>query len=145
MELGSKALEKASLDKSRSPINISEDELFDNIRSVWQQLGRQPKYQEIKSPLSSYHARTYVKRFGSWNRSLLLFREWIQSEGGNNISNEISGEQKDTEQTEQESIRHKTKREISDRLRFRVLMRDGFSCKSCGASPSKTLGGRATY
>jgi 5-methylcytosine-specific restriction endonuclease McrA len=36
--------------------------------------------------------------------------------------------------------KHKTKREISERLRFRILMRDGFSCKSCGRSPVKELG-----
>jgi 5-methylcytosine-specific restriction endonuclease McrA len=34
-------------------------------------------------------------------------------------------------------IGHKTKREISDRLRFRILMRDGFTCKKCGRSPMK--------
>ena len=37
-------------------------------------------------------------------------------------------------------IKHKTKRGISDRLRFRILMRDGFTCKKCGRSPMKEQG-----
>jgi len=35
---------------------------------------------------------------------------------------------------------HKTKREISDRLRFRILMRDGFSCQACGRAPMNERG-----
>jgi 5-methylcytosine-specific restriction endonuclease McrA len=33
-----------------------------------------------------------------------------------------------------------TKREISDRLRFRILLRDGFTCRKCGSSPLKNPG-----
>ena len=31
--------------------------------------------------------------------------------------------------------KRRTRREISDRQRFRILVRDGFRCKSCGKSP----------
>jgi 5-methylcytosine-specific restriction endonuclease McrA len=31
--------------------------------------------------------------------------------------------------------KRRTCREISDRQRFRILVRDGFRCRSCGASP----------
>lgn len=37
-------------------------------------------------------------------------------------------------------LRHKTNREISDRMRFRILMRDGFSCQSCRKSPTMERG-----
>jgi len=134
------ALEKAGLEKSRTPMNLSDDELLNNIKNVWQQLGRQPKYGEMKSPLSLYSVSTYDKRFGGWNRSLVLFSEWIQSDDSDNDGSIIGDQSKNIEQIEQGAIEHKTKREISDRLRFRILMRDGFTCKSCGASPTKTLG-----
>ena len=29
---------------------------------------------------------------------------------------------------------------MSDRMRFRILSRDGFTCQSCGASPIKERG-----
>jgi len=44
------------------------------------------------------------------------------------------------ENTQKEIIKRKTKRNISDRLRFTILMRDGFTCQSCGASPTKERG-----
>jgi len=69
-----------------------------------------------------------------------LFGEWIQSETADHDSDEINDEVKDINSTGSEPFRHKTKREITDRLRFRVLMRDGFTCVSCGASPTKALG-----
>lgn len=36
--------------------------------------------------------------------------------------------------------KRRTRREISERLRFRILVRDGFACQACGASPLKTRG-----
>jgi len=39
-----------------------------------------------------------------------------------------------------DAVKHKTKREISERMRFRILMRDGFACKACGRSPATEIG-----
>ena len=133
-----RVLEKAGLEKSRSEINISEKDLFKNIEDVWSQLGRQPKYKEIKKPLSKYSAGTYDKRFGSWLKALEKFIEYI---------NEIGEDQQEapTKNTPVSSInketeKRRTKRDISDRLRFTILMRDGFRCQSCGKSPVTTPG-----
>jgi len=35
---------------------------------------------------------------------------------------------------------HRTSRDPSLRLRFRILKRDNFSCRACGASPALTPG-----
>lgn len=35
--------------------------------------------------------------------------------------------------------RHKTSRNISDRLRYLVLKRDNYTCRACGASPAKDI------
>jgi hypothetical protein len=126
-----KALELAGLEPSRSEINISDAELFKNLENVWILLGRQPKYDEIKKPFSRYSAGTYDKRFGGLINALNKFIEYI----GNDNEDE---NKKDNENYERNiPFKHKTKREISDRLRFKILMRDGFTCRTCGKSPLK--------
>lgn len=132
-----KVLAKAGLEKTRSDINIPEEELFKNIEQVWIRLGRQPKYAEMTKPFSKYSARTYDSRFGSWIKALEKFVEYIDQ--NNEYQQEPTDEQK-TEVVNDNKIKHKTKREISDRLRYRILMRDGFTCTSCGKSPMKQRG-----
>ena len=133
-----RVLELAELQASRSKLNISENELFVNLEKVWTRLGRQPKYVEMKKNLSEYSVGTYEKKFGSWQRALKLFIEYIN----NDVSSENKSVTKNKlgQNNKNKNFQHKTKREISDRLRFRILMRDGFSCKKCGKSPSKEFG-----
>jgi hypothetical protein len=129
-------LELAGLEPSRSKINISDDDLFKNIENIWILLRRQPKYNEIKRPLSKYSSGTYEKRYGSWTKALKKFIRYIESEDKNEITLKEENRQ-ETNKTKKNG--HKIKREISDRLIFRVLMRDGFTCKKCGRSPIKDL------
>lgn len=131
-----KVLKKAGLEKSRSAINIPEEELFKNIEDVWIKLGRQPKYAEMKSPLSKYSAGTYDKRFGTWGNGLQKFVEYVNQDKEDKTESTQTSKPK----PEEKVIKHKTKREISDRLRFKILMRDGFTCKSCGKSPMTEMG-----
>jgi hypothetical protein len=133
-----KVLENAGLEKSRSDLNIQEKALFNNIEDIWIQLGRQPKYEEVKKPFSKYSAGTYDKRFGSWLKALGKFVEYINQE--DDESNEGTSEKIKTENAQKEETKRKTNRNISDRLRFTILMRDGFTCQSCGASPTKERG-----
>ena len=130
-----KVLSLAGLRPSRSAINISEEELLMNIYDVWIKLSRQPKYSEMRHPLSKYSAGTYDKRFGSWRKALETYVQYINSES-TNATEEISSNQKETNCTKEKGG-HKTKREISLRMRFKILMRDGFTCKKCGSSPLK--------
>jgi hypothetical protein len=132
-------LERADLQDSRSRLNISEEELFKNLETVWISLGRQPKSTEMKPPLSAYSANTYLRRFGSWMKGLQSFVEYVNEEAYDEFSKDESIQPILAENSE-EKIVHKTKREISDRLRFRILMRDGFTCRSCGKSPLKERG-----
>ena len=135
------ALEKAGLQKTRTPANIPEEDLFINIEEVWTKLGRQPRYQEIKTPLSKYSAGTYENRFGTWRKALEKFVSYINADKNEEeISNGSPEESISTDSVSGKTFKHKTKREISDRLRFRILMRDGFTCKKCGRSPMKEMG-----
>lgn len=134
-------LKKAGLKESRSKLNVPDEDLFNDVKDVWIKLGRQPKYSEFKKPLSKYSAGTYENRFGSWRKALEAFIEYI---------NDYSNEQEEREPNDtlggsfdkKESLRVKrrTKRDVSERLRFSILVRDGFSCKSCGRSPIKEPG-----
>lgn len=131
----SRALKLAGLQPSRSKIGISDEELFENVKSLWISLGRQPRYTEVKAPSSVFSAGTYENRFGSWSKALGRFVEWVNSDSRNQ-SQEYVEEQSATDITTQTlSAKRRTRREISDRQRFRILVRDGFRCKSCGASP----------
>ena len=125
-----KALKAAGLSETRSPLNISEEELFQNLQEIWIKLGRQPRYQEIQKPLSKYSAGTYENRFGSWRKSLEKFVVYINKEG--RIFSETGIRSLKIEPT----TKHKTSRSINWRLRFLVMRRDNFRCKICGASPA---------
>lgn len=125
-----KALEKAGLQKTRTPANIPEEDLYRNLEEVWVTLGRQPRYQEIQKPLSKYHVGTYENRFGTWRKALEKFVAYINSE-------EITSFEEETKNSEIEpNSRHKTQRNINWRLRFIVMRRDNFKCQNCGRSPA---------
>lgn len=72
-----KALEMAGLKPSRSKIGITNDELMENIKTIWVSLGRQPRYSEVKAPVSKYSAGTYENRFDSWKDALATFVSWV--------------------------------------------------------------------
>jgi 5-methylcytosine-specific restriction endonuclease McrA len=132
-----KALEHAGLQPSRSRIGVTEEELFENLRSLWMSLGRQPRYSEVRSRGSQFSARTYENRFGSWSTALKEFVAWVNSDS----SEEPHKSESETSNgavgsaTQIGSAKRRTRREISDRQRFRILVRDGFRCTACGASP----------
>lgn len=134
-------LEKAGLTINRSPKNIPDEELFRNLEEVWIKLGRQPGSKEFRKPLSKYSDDTYARRFGTWRKALEKFVSYINADKDEeeNASNFV-GESIFTDSVSGKTFKHKTKREISDRLRFRILMRDGFTCKKCGRSPIKERG-----
>lgn len=116
--------------------DISVLDLLKNIEKLWISLGRQPKADELIKPLSDFSITPYKNKFGSWNNALSEFINFVVSDHDNSIDNvEIHKPVIDNKK-----VVHKTKREISDRLRFRILMRDGFACQSCGRSPQLERG-----
>jgi 5-methylcytosine-specific restriction endonuclease McrA len=137
-----KALEQAGLQPSRSKIGITNEELFENIKSLWISLGRQPRYAEVRTPASRFSASTYDYRFGSWSRALREFVAWVNSDSPEEPQQEATetnqGPAGSTVQTG--SAKRHTRREVSDRQRFRILVRDGFRCRACGASPLTQVG-----
>lgn len=128
-----KALEKAGL-KITVKQNLSEEELFTNIEEIWIKLGRQPLYDEIKKPLSKYSPKPYEKRFGTWRKALEAFIEYINSDKDEKQEIEENGQEEKYFDAVETEVKHKTKRNISERLKVQILMRDGNKCKLCGTT-----------
>ena len=110
---------------------ICDDRLFENILSLWQRFGRQPRLSETYSEFSSASGGAYKRRFKSWGAALAAFVDYANGD--------------DTEECQVQDgpdvIRRKqSPRAPSLRLRYKVLVRDGFKCCLCGASPATTVG-----
>ncbi len=106
------ALEKAGLEKTRTPMNVSKEELYKNLEEVWVRLGRQPRYEEVHKPFSKYHVGTYENRFGTWRKALQRFVSYINKEDA------IPSKETLTKIVTESEARHKSRRNINWRLRF---------------------------
>jgi len=129
------ALRKAGLDPVLE-MNLTDEALYKNIQDLWVKLGRQPTMRELKKPDSKYSQFPYRRRFGSWNNALQSFVKYVNTTTVG--TDEVGSQDTATVSNIQKEINVKrTTRSISDRLRFRILMRDGFTCAKCGRSPLK--------
>ena len=142
-----KAIESIGLERSR-PYGVTDEEYFHNLEEIWIKLGRQPLYREIEKPFSKFSVGAYDARFGSWRKALEAFVAYMNTDEGD--QNSVKPLMKDsqsppttvvaqrhTPSSEKPSIVHKTKRQVSDRLRFRIFYRDGMTCKVCGKNRAK--------
>jgi hypothetical protein len=118
------ALSKAGLQVTRY-VNIPKEKLFEDIERVWTRLGRQPRWQEMKKPLSLYSKGTYQRRFRTWRKALEEFINYINSESDGEFLEPI------VSRATQRSLR-----QPNLRLRFLVMRRDNFRCRFCGKSPA---------
>lgn len=136
-----KALDKACLKKPSNSF-ISEQDLFKNLMNIWINLGRQPTPRDLALN-KCYNISTYSRRFGSWRKALESFVLWANNDENSKEINSTEIECGKDNSTKQDIVfveKRKTTRYISDRLRFKILLRDNFSCKSCRASPAKSVG-----
>jgi hypothetical protein len=123
-----KALRAAGLTLSHE-VNISDERLFENILTLWQHFGRQPRRSELAGVPSLISQSPYNRRFGSWTAALEAFTTFANTSG-----NEAPPRHETVE------TRHSTTRDPSIRLRWKVLQRDRFTCCGCGASPALAPG-----
>lgn len=111
----------------------SYEELMRNIRDVWIMKGEQPSKRDMDDKqISSISSASYIRRFGTWYKALESFITYI-SETEDDAPMDIP------ENGSGSSIKHKTKRDPSDRLKVQVLMRDGNRCRICGVECSGGL------
>jgi len=122
---------------------IDDEKLFVEIERLWVLLGRQPTTSDIKNGLSHYALNTYARRFGSWRNALLAFVEWIYRDRETEDTDDKLQKPLDSLPTNKISATfvptkatHTTTRDIGLKLRFKVMQRDCFKCRCCGASPA---------
>lgn len=106
--------------------DISDGRLFENVLTLWQHFGRQPRSNELAREPSRISIGPYARRFGSWTAALEAFVNYAN--GG--------GSESPVLQPETGTDRRKAGRTPSLRLRWHVLQRDRFTCCACGASPA---------
>jgi len=109
-------------------VNISDDRLFENLMLLWEHYGRQPRRAELTHPPSTISQGAYRRRFHSWMDALTQFVSYA------NARDVIPPNPIDA------ATGHQTGRDASLRTRFRVMKRDNFSCRACGASPAFSPG-----
>jgi hypothetical protein len=119
------ALEAAGLLTS-NVLNVTDEELYKNILNLWEHLGKQPRRADLTNEISQYSQSPYNRRFSNWTNALQNFVVWANGE-------ELTA----PEASEIDNTKRKTGRDPSLRLRFKVMHRDNFTCKQCGASPAK--------
>jgi len=117
-----KALDACGLPRTRN-LNLSTEQLFENLVAVWLKLGRQPKYQDLTKGHSLFSAGTYENRFGTWRKALEAFVSWANEDVAPVGELPVA----------QPSCQSRGPRNINWRLRALVLMRDGARCQLCGA------------
>lgn len=134
------ALLKAGL-KTVYKIPASEPELLFNLKRVWDALGRQPLFDDMRCPISEYHPSVYPRRFGSWNRALFALEKACKNgklkafkPKPGEIRNSTKLRIRKPDRPQIESSPH-----VSKSLRFDVFNRDRFRCRLCGASPANDL------
>jgi hypothetical protein len=107
---------------------VSSSDLVANLLDVWTALGRQPRKTEMRPPVSRYTHHPYVRTYGSWLSAMKTFVEYANGETGEGLA------------TEPAPVDSRGPRAPSLRLRFRVMLRDGFRCRMCGRSPAVEAG-----
>lgn len=112
----------------------SVEQCFENLLTVWTHQGRAPNYREMKLPPSRITGKAYARKWGTWTKAIYAFVEYA-------AETEMPSEDRREERAESvASTPDQGPRLASVRLRYQVLVRDGFRCVLCGASPATTLG-----
>jgi hypothetical protein len=104
--------------------DISDEELFENMEFVWRTLGRQPRREDFKKPISIFSKGVYERRFGGWRSALEKFVAYANADSPPALSARLP------------AVSGASPRFPDLRLRWRVLKRDSFRCRSCGRSPA---------
>ena len=141
----------------RPHLTFTNEDYFAEMQRVWEILGRQPKYSELKQHGSKMSPSAFAGRFGSWMQAVHAFCEDRGStDGPSEGSPRVGACEEMSAMPPSPSVVHEerkgrvpsgvlviekaTPRAPSLRLRFKVLQRDRFTCRACGRSPATESG-----
>jgi hypothetical protein len=128
------AFEAAGVSSTNLGRRYSDEECFDNLLIVWTHYGRPPMYREMGQPPSQVGGKAYIKRFGTWNKTLAAFVDRANADVQVEQSNSAKPVKANSSQ-----IKKEYRRDIPLGLRFKVLRRDSFKCVLCGDNPPRNL------
>jgi 5-methylcytosine-specific restriction endonuclease McrA len=131
------ALRLAGLEQTPGHAKIENDDLFSNMASVWESLGRQPKQSDLRPPISRFSPKTYNNHFGSWRKALEAF---VAVANDPTLDSPTPIEASASFVSPQTAPSRRTPRQPGWRLRFLVNRRDRFTCRACGRSPATNDG-----
>lgn len=131
----SNALKRAGIEQGRREYNVSAEDLLNNLWQLWVALGHQPRMCDLFPPLSRYGRKPYLRIFGRYTTALEHFETWMSKKGKKSPYRSISVKNAG----EPIAAAHTTNRDVSIKLRHRVMQRDRFRCRACGASPATDL------
>lgn len=137
------ALQKAGLRVSaRFHAMITDEQLLENLKRLWESRGRQPTESDFVKPLSLYSYAPYTRRFGTYRKALEAFVAAFESQEQNRPDHEAPPAEQHgcVSSPPLTATRHKTPRNIGWRMRFLVMRRDNFRCRMCGCSPALPSG-----
>ena len=116
---------------------ISSEDLFRNMATVWEMLGRQPSGSDMSPPTSQFSVDSYKRRFGSWRKALEAFVAVA-----NDATTDAPAPAEETPISIycQTTSTKRTPRQPGWKLKFLVARRDRFTCCACGRSPATNPG-----
>ena len=132
------ALSAAGLNQSALGKRYTDEQCFENLLAVWTQYGRPPQHDEMNLPPSKVGAKAYVRRWGTWRKSLSAFVARVNDPV---VSFEPAAAPTAATKRADVAVRNgRGLREIPLALRYFILKRDNFRCVLDGRSPASEPG-----
>ena len=126
------ALQAAGVEATTIRKGISKEHLLRDLATVWEKClaanGRRPFKSELRQFGSEFSGTTYEKHFGTWIKACESLLEWEGQDERPLVSR--SSPQAPSRASPQ------LKKSIPLRIRYVILVRDRFTCRLCGKSPT---------
>jgi hypothetical protein len=119
---------------------ISEQQLFEEMKRIWSEVGHRPSHDEWVKHKPRHSYGTYKRRFNGWVNACTKFIEYVTGEKVRVSDPSLLPINKKPVYMNKPRTANPEKRNISERLRYRVLARDFFKCVLCGKSPASEPG-----
>ena len=130
-------LSSAPIRKPRKDL-VPQTDLFAELERIWRLKGHRPSPTEWEASNPRFSYTTYKTRFKGWTNACVRFIEFRSRESLSGSASTPAHVAESSESNAQVPLSRR--RAIPDRLRLRVLIRDGFSCVFCGRSPATERG-----
>lgn len=124
----------------KNRFTISDQQLFEEMQRVWSEIGHRPSFDEWVKSKPRYSYTTYKSRFKGWVNACTAFIAYVTGEKAQGSESRLPRIQDKRTYVQKPHSPDPEKRNVSERLRYRVLARDLFKCVLCGRSPASEPG-----